>query len=79
MAGRRNTASSWETGGVMPERKEKDAVKRRGAPLLGKERRKVASIRIEPKLEHHAVSSWGSLSTAVNELLRAHLSRRRRP
>lgn len=54
--------------------------KRRGPPLIGSERRKVSSIRIEPSLERYAIETWGGLSTAVHELLSAHrkLSARRR-
>lgn len=50
--------------------------RRRGPPLIGSERREVRSVRIEPSLEAHAIKQWGSLSTAVNELLRAHRERR---
>jgi hypothetical protein len=46
--------------------------KRRGPPLIGSERRKVSSIRIEPSLERYAIETWGGLSTAVHELLSAH-------
>jgi len=58
--------------------KKPEPKKRRGQPLLGRERRQQLTVRVEPALRAHAETKWKNASEAFNQLLRRDLERSER-